>query len=114
MGDNAMKDPCITPAYVAFYPILTEICREHGYSLSIHGSVMNDMDLIAIPWIEDAKEVQALVDAIACYATQVMSLMFRNPASVQGPESKPHGRLAWSIQIANGYSIDLSIIPPSR
>lgn len=105
-----MKPISIAPAYVAFYPILAEICRDHGYTLAIHGSVMSDMDLIAIPWTEDAKLVDTLVNAITEYASKTMSLMFRDPVTVHGPEQKPHGRVAWCIQIGNGYAIDLSVV----
>lgn len=105
-----MKPISIAPAYVAFYPLLTEIAREHGYALAIHGSVNSDMDLIAVPWVDDAKSVKELIEAISTYASKVMSVMFKDPIVLHGPEHKPFGRMAYTIQIGNGYNIDLSIV----
>lgn len=31
---------------------LRDIAREHGYALSVHGSVARDIDIVAIPWVE--------------------------------------------------------------
>ncbi len=32
---------------------LQQIAKDHGYNLVIHGSVNRDMDLVAIPWVDD-------------------------------------------------------------
>lgn len=109
-----MKPASIAPAYVAFYPLLTEIAREYGYSLAIHGSVKSDMDLIAIPWVNNAKPVEQLVNAIQEYSDKVMQLMFKDPAVLHGPEQKPHNRIAYTIQIGNGFNIYLSIMKPVK
>ena len=102
----------IAPAYVAFYPSLADVAREHGYALAIHGSVSNrDLDLVAIPWVEDAASTEILVFAIRQYAGSVMARMFGEESVVSGPEEKPHGRKAWCICIGNGAVIDLSVMP---
>lgn len=106
-----MKPVSFAPAYVAFYPKLAEIAREHGYALAVHGSVVSDMDLVAIPWTENAKNVFELINAISSYASGVMSLMFDNAVCLHGPEKKPHGRMAWTISIGNAAVIDLSVVP---
>lgn len=105
-----MKPVSIAPAYVAFYPILTDIARKHGYSLSVHGSVQSDMDLIAVPWVLNARPVEQLVEALKDYVSKTMSMMFKDPVTIHGPERKPYRRVAYSIQIGNGHRIDLSII----
>ena len=68
------------------------------------------MDLVAKPWTEDALSAGALMIVIRDYASSVMSLII-NDASVECPEKKPHGSLAWSIIIWNGAVIDLSVMP---
>lgn len=108
MGNNVS----IAPAYVAFYPILAEIAKRHGYSLAIHGSVSRDMDLIAVPWLTNCSKHDILVASIKEYVEQVMVLMFPNSVTMEGPEIKPFNRVAYSIQIGNGYYIDLSIFNP--
>lgn len=106
-----MKAPSFAPAYVAFFPRLAEIAQAKGYALAIHGSVQRDLDLVAIPWTADAEPDQDLIQAIADYASGVMTHMFGAMTVVHGPELKPHGRKAWSIIIGNGAVIDLSILP---
>lgn len=103
-----MKNPTFAAAYVAFYPMLTGIARENGYALAIHGSVVNDLDLIAVPWTKDAASMDTLITAIAGYA----SMFAPDKGKVLlGPEDKEHGRKAWTILLGNGAVIDLSIMP---
>ena len=105
-----MKDATFAPAYVAFYPMLAEIARDHGYALAIHGSVTRDFDLIAIPWRSDALDATDLINKIAKYASMFTLQNETNQVAI-GPEIKPHGRRAWSILMGNGAVIDLSVMP---
>jgi len=105
-----MKPVSLAPAYVAFYPILTDIARKYGYALAIHGSVQSDMDLIAVPWMINARPLEELIKAISDYASQTMALMFKDPIILHGPEQKPYGRIAYTIQVGNSAVIDLSIL----
>lgn len=106
-----MKDPTFAPAYCAFYPMLTEIARTHGYALTIHGSVVRDFDLVAIPWTEQAVPAQELFAAVNDYMGRMYVQEFRQVQKLLEPEVKPHGRLAWSIPVGNGAVIDLSVMP---
>jgi hypothetical protein len=85
------------------------LAREVGYAIGVHGSLQNDLDLIAAPWTEEAVSPKELIEHL-CKA-----LVFNDqPARVVGDfhERKPHGRLAVSIQL-NGWfkTIDLSVCP---
>jgi len=111
-----VKDPKTIPAYYAIlFQGLADVARECGYALSLHGSLARDMDLIAVPWIEDAVPADQLVEALCVRAGA------RMPESRQdaergdftgiNPQPKPHGRLAWSIQFGGGPYIDLSVMP---
>lgn len=103
-----MKQPTFAPVYASLYPVLSEIAREHGYALSIHGSVVSDFDLIAVPWVEEAIEPLELVNAISDYVSLICGAN-HDLAPVKEPEQKPYGRLAWSIPMGAGAVIDLSI-----
>lgn len=59
-----MKAPNIAPAYACIYPGLCEIARSMGYALAIHGSVANDLDLIACPWVDEVSTPQELIDKL--------------------------------------------------
>ncbi|EKD89720.1 MAG: hypothetical protein ACD_33C00002G0012 [uncultured bacterium] len=103
------------PAYVAFYPMIAEIARENGYSLTIHGSVgknkHSDLDLVAIPWIDDAKDSEELISSIFTYCNKVMIHYFEHLNVDLKPSLKPHGRKTWKIYLGNGASLDISVMP---
>jgi hypothetical protein len=101
----------IAPAYAVLYPIMAEKAQEFGYALSIHGSMVNDFDLVAIPWVEEAGSGEELVKALVKYLD-----LFVTPMGVQAnPEKKPHGRTAWHLTFENSSGvkcyIDLSVLP---
>jgi hypothetical protein len=106
-----MKPPSFAPSYVWAYPILAEIANEHGYALAIHGSVTRDLDLVAIPWIEEVKAAEDLMQAIAKYVGRYMGGLTGDMVPLSQATIKPHGRLAWAIPLHNGAVIDLSVMP---
>lgn len=100
-----MKPANYGPVYAAaLYPQLAEIARHHGYAMAVHGSLARDMDLICIPWTEQAAAPEAVIDAIM--AKFIVKI-------VGGPPSrKPHGRMAWSLSIGFGEcAMDLQFMP---
>ena len=107
-----MKSPTIAPAYAGLYAGLCEAAREHGYCLAIHGSLTNDMDVVAIPWTDNASDSETL--AYALWAR--VNWLGRDKQPVKG-EAKPHGRMSWFfplLQAAPGEGrsgIDLSVMP---
>lgn len=85
------------------FRLIWKTARECGYSVGIHGSLKRDVDLIAAPWTDEAVGAPGLVNAM-CTAL--------NARRVDGPEHKPHGRVAVTLQIDGWYKpIDLSILP---
>ena len=101
---------------------LTERAKELGYTLSVHGSLKRDIDLIACPWTLDAehpfilaRELRLAAEKITGYAKPLMRE--RNDWFELGqPGSKPHGRLCWSFYLdqrrtPNGPYVDLSVMP---
>jgi hypothetical protein len=101
--------PKVRPiAYVCHVPRITAVAREHGYAIGIHGSLQRDLDLIAVPWSEVAVEPDALVLAI-CEVVGGFIMPHQ-----EEPTKKPHGRLAWTIQLGAGLYIDLSVTPKQQ
>lgn len=96
----------------AFYTVLYNSIRQAaincGYALAVHGSMHSDMDLIAVAWVDDAKLVECLVEAINdCIGGTV----WKGHNLTTGTK-KPHGRICYSLSIGADWYIDLSIIPP--
>lgn len=104
-----MKPPTFAPVYVSLYPHLARIANEHGYALAAHGSFSQDMDLVAVPWTETVSAPDRLMAAFAEYL-KIFSGEFG--LNLDGPEDKPHGRIAWKLQTGFGSAIDLSVIRP--
>lgn len=100
--------------YQSILPRIREAARILGYAVGEHGSMLRDMDLIAVPWGEWADTPDALAHAIADAACGI------SRASSYDWEQKPAGRVATSIPVcfpgpwAKGIDgaghIDLSVI----
>ena len=103
MTKREKPEPGYAPVYCAMYPELAKIVRRHGYALSVHGSLMRDMDLVCIPWVDEVSEPQAVLDEI-CKVFAVRQL--------GAGEAKKHGRVAYTLSVAWGEcAIDLSFMP---
>lgn len=105
------------PAFAWMVPHLTEVARQFGYAIGLHGSMTRDLDLIAVPWTDAAAPAETLAEAIR----DAVGGAIRNDPPTPGnkydlnthnPEQKPHGRLAWSIHFSgHRFYIDLSVMP---
>lgn len=83
-----------------------ELAREVGYAVGLHGSLKRDMDLIAAPWTDEAVGDADLIDHLCRGLSAVR---------IGGPDHKPHGRVAVTLQVDGYYKpIDLSILPRSK
>lgn len=64
-----MKPSLDPPDRYSFYRSLLEpiraAARGCGYAVGVHGSEIRDFDLIAAPWVEDAKPADDLARAVA-------------------------------------------------
>lgn len=97
-----------------FYAVLYEDFRkaalECGYALALHGSMVRDMDMIAVPWVVDAKPVDELVAKISdCIGDTVWK-----GRHLVLQETRPFGRMLYTMSIMGDWFIDLSVIPPKE
>ena len=105
-----MKPANYGPFYAAgLYPKLAEVFRSHGYALAVHGSVGTDFDLIAVPWREEN-----VSDPEAVIAVLFARYDFKhsNPERMPQPEAKPHGRIAYCLNLSfDTCALDISFTP---
>jgi hypothetical protein len=113
-----MKPVSPAATYVAMIPPLTEAAREVGYALAVHGSMGRDLDLIAVPWTEEAVSAEALIMRLLSASGFLHAhLPHRREDATPDQASgdvgaiKPHGRRAWSIHFDNGLYLDVSVMP---
>ena len=102
-----MKPANYGPFYAAgLYPQLAELFRSHGYALAVHGSIANDFDLIAVPWVEEtAPPHQVIREVLQKFSVE----MFRDQ---DVPTQKPHGRVSFKLALSFGNcALDISFFP---
>lgn len=100
------EKPLTNPAYYSLlYNMLVPFARSLGYALTIHGSLQRDLDLVAIPWTDEAIDETEFVHKI------VNHLGGADCDPNTNPINKPHGRKAWTINLTGHMYIDLSVTP---
>lgn len=113
-----MKDVSRATAYALLLPQLMQAGREVGYAIAVHGSMARDLDLVAIPWTNEAVSAERLI----MHLMAVVDGRIRNGAYNAGgewirkagsePTEMPHGRLAWTIHMGHeGAYLDVSVMP---
>lgn len=98
----------IAVIYATYFGMLKEIAEQHGYALAVHGSFTRDMDLIAVPWINNADDPMLMLAEMKKKVGFVVEGEV-NPYDSIG--NKPHGRIAYTIAIGGGGYIDISVMP---
>ena len=97
----------IAPVYTVLYIGMKKIAEKHGYALTLHGSMNRDLDVLAIPWVEDADKPEILLEALR--QKYDMRAEFDEPKYGIATE-KPHGRVAHTLMLNGPYYIDLGIM----
>lgn len=99
-------------AFAYLYDKLVEVAADYGYSLALHGSMSRDLDLIAVPWTENATSAEVLIAALNAAADRFrLHETMGKPHNLADPDSKPHGRIAWAIRMGGEPYIDISVMP---
>ena len=100
-------------AFLEVYEALLATAQDHGYSLALHGSMNRDLDLIAVPWTDNACDIKTFLAAIDETASKYQIEPFRGKKTdiMQKGSKKPHGRFAYSIHLGHESYIDISIMP---
>ena len=105
-----------TTIYAMILPHAIKAAYGCGYALAAHGSFVNDLDLVAVPWVDEAQPAESLVraiaDAVKGYTlSEGASCIDGQWVSKQFPRVMPHGRLVWTISFGGQVYIDLSVMP---
>lgn len=112
------KPTHIKPNFYAYvFDRLKHIAKDFGYNLVLHGSMNRDLDLIAIPWVDNPEPEIKLIKALDYSINETSrSLEHRFQHSVL-----PGGRNSYVIDICRSgewnkyqdeeYYIDISVTP---
>lgn len=92
--------------YASIYDDLRNAAMSCGWALGLHGSLSNDMDIMAMPWTEDAKPVDDVMKALSdCFEENPFKDMHAIPYF-----NKPNGRVVYTMQIWDDFYLDINII----
>lgn len=106
------KEEVLTNGKAVFYTVLWPSFRKAaldcGWAVALHGSMASDMDMMAMPWTDEAKSVEDLVKALSdCIGVTIWKGHHFTPH-----HGKPHGRVVYTLSIFSDFYIDLSVISP--
>ena len=109
------REHVITNGRAVFYACMWEDFKnaalDCGWALGLHGSLANDMDVMAMPWTEDSKPVEEMIKALeACLTIPQEAPHFKTTIGTD----KPNCRVVYTIHIWSDFYIDLNIINPSH
>lgn len=106
--------------YAACLFPMQEIAVKNGYNLIVHGSMNRDMDLVAIPWVDNPSDEKNLIRELDDY---LKGVSYKEGMEERGYMFSvlPGGRRSYVINLYRGgpwnqytdeqYYIDISITP---
>lgn len=86
------------------FPEIRKTAANLGWAVGIHGSVVHDLDLMAMPWVEDHCPADMLVKQIAGVCNH-----WKDCHYTKHENEKPCNRVVYTIPAGASY-IDLNII----
>lgn len=78
-----MKAVTNAPLYAAFYARIAEVCRGMGYALLVHGTLQNDLDVLAMPWVETPAPPEELITAVASLVEGTRARCLTGPTATE-------------------------------
>ncbi len=93
----------------AFYACILEDLKKAaydcGWALGLHGSLSHDMDIMAMPWTEDATSSDDMVMHLSdmCFGESPFHILCSK-------DEKPHNRVVYTIPIWEEIYLDISVI----
>lgn len=104
------REHVVTNGRAVFYACMWEDFRKAalncGWALGLHGSLNSDMDIMAMPWIEECKSVEEMIIALEDCLTKPDERIFKTTRS----NDKPNNRVVYTIHIFSDFYLDINII----
>ena len=101
-----MSECIYRPSYYALlYSTLKDVAYRCGWAIAIHGSLNNDMDLVAIAWNDDASTtMEMLQETEAALSGTVFSYKWN------GPHHNNANRTTWTLPLESDLYVDLTVV----
>jgi len=91
--------------YAALWDDLRQAAIAKGWALGLHGSLSNDMDIMAMPWVDGATTDVEMIDALKkCFTdSQCITMEISD---------MPNNRRVFTLSIWADFYLDINIIKP--
>ena len=93
--------------YAALWNDLRQVAMDKGWALALHGSLANDMDIMAMPWTKEATADQEMIEALKNCFTDA------NCIGVQVSDH-PNNRRVFTLSIWADFYLDINVMKPKR
>lgn len=93
--------------YASMWSDFREAALDCGWALGLHGSLSSDMDIMAMPWVEDAKPVEDMINSLERCLTKPDKKLWVPTAKTK---DKPNGRVVYTVHIFSDFYLDINII----
>ena len=92
--------------YACIWDDIRQCSMDCGWAVALHGSLNSDMDIMAMPWIEEASPFEELIKKISelfvgNYNAENFFITYNE---------KPHNRVVATIPIFADFYLDISTI----
>lgn len=92
--------------YAAMWNDFRQAALDKGWALALHGSLSNDMDIMAMPWIDNAVSPLDLIEAIKdCFDKP-------DEITLHRPTEMPNNRIVYTLSIFADFYLDINVIKP--
>ena len=91
-------------------PAMRTVAKKQGWSITTHGSMNRDIDVVAVPWTDHCQKFDHLLTSICGAVAGVTG----NCLQHNDWQQKPHGRVAKTLLVFCGethMTIDFSAMP---
>ena len=96
--------------YAAMWDDIRQCAMDCGWAVALHGSLASDMDIVAMPWVKEARSFNWLIEKIANLFTG--NHLVECSQITYG--EKPHGRIVASIPIWADFYLDISTMDTAK
>lgn len=94
--------------YACMWNDIRQCAMDVGWAVALHGSLISDMDIMAMPWVDECVSFETLVTKISeLFSDNELSKSFHITY-----DEKPHNRVVATIPIFSDFYLDISAILP--
>lgn len=90
--------------YASIWPDIRDAALDCGWALALHGSLSNDMDIMAMPWTTEAiHPLEMILKLKKCFSDSKIDV-------TETP--MPNNRMVYTLSIWADFYLDINIIQP--